>query len=94
MRKHMIDSALSFFSSRRMTHSWVVGALDASWRAVYEILWSSYPGKVKEFERMWGSDEDWTQKIIAFHVCSSLAIQGSNNDEQRDAGTRHDPMVL
>lgn len=93
MRKHLIPPC-HFLAHDAWRCSWVVGALDASWRAVYEILWSSYPDKVEDFERMWGSDEDWTQDIIARHVCFSLAIQGINDAEHRDAGPKPEPMVL
>lgn len=69
-----------------MAHSWVVGALDASWRAVYEILRTSYPEKLKRFKQLWGSDEDWTDASITRHVCYSLLTQGMENFGSGDAG--------
>lgn len=51
---HMAGEALS------PRHAWIVGALDASWRAVEEIILRSYPPKVyKDFVRMWGKNEEW-----------------------------------
>ncbi|KZT70525.1 amine oxidase [Daedalea quercina L-15889] len=72
-RLHFAGEALS------TRHAWVVGALDASWRAVYEILCSTYPDKIKQFKRMWGSDEDWTDATISRNVSYSLIAQGLND---------------
>ncbi|KAH9926686.1 uncharacterized protein B0H18DRAFT_1005121 [Fomitopsis serialis] len=69
-RLHFAGEALS------PRHAWVVGALDASWRAVYEILQTSYPGQVDKFKRLWGSDEEWTDEVLDRHVCYSLIAQG------------------
>ncbi|KAG8909823.1 hypothetical protein FRC01_006711 [Tulasnella sp. 417] len=52
-RLHMAGEALS------PRHAWIVGALDASWRAVYEIVVKDYPDKKKEFEEKWGKNEEW-----------------------------------
>lgn len=40
-------------------HAWIVGALDASWRAVYEIVLHSYPERYNMFLRLWGKNEEW-----------------------------------
>ncbi|TFK66664.1 FAD/NAD(P)-binding domain-containing protein [Pluteus cervinus] len=45
-------------------HAWVVGALTASWRAIRQILLATYPGKLPEFYRMWGDNEDWSDEIV------------------------------
>ncbi|KAG9050158.1 hypothetical protein FS837_007457 [Tulasnella sp. UAMH 9824] len=53
---HMAGEAIS------PRHAWIVGALDASWRAVLEILWGSGPvgwALVKEFKTLWGENEEW-----------------------------------
>ena len=53
--------------------------MDASWRAVFEILRTSFPEKIHKFKQLWGSDEDWTDTSIMRHVCYSLLIQGVDN---------------
>lgn len=50
---HMAGEALS------ARHAWIVGALDASWRAVDEIILRSYPDRYGDFIRMWGRNEEW-----------------------------------
>ncbi|KAG9017123.1 hypothetical protein FRB90_001686 [Tulasnella sp. 427] len=52
---HMAGEALS------PRHVWIVGALDASWRAVLECLWiePKLRHKVKDFKGMWGENEEW-----------------------------------
>ncbi|KAH9835191.1 FAD/NAD-binding domain-containing protein [Rhodofomes roseus] len=76
-RLHFAGEALS------TRHAWVVGALDASWRAVYEILQTSYPDKVVKFKELWGSSEDWTDKLVYDHVCFSLLSQGLRDVEHK-----------
>ncbi|KAI9573041.1 hypothetical protein HD554DRAFT_2167323 [Boletus coccyginus] len=44
-------------------HSWVVGALDSSWRAVYEYLKvTGQHGKIKKFKMLWGENSEWGSK--------------------------------
>ncbi|KAG9050156.1 hypothetical protein FS837_007455 [Tulasnella sp. UAMH 9824] len=50
---HMAGEALS------ARHAWIVGALDASWRAVAHILLRSYPDRYPAFISMWGKNEEW-----------------------------------
>ncbi|KAI0951722.1 hypothetical protein AcV7_007740 [Taiwanofungus camphoratus] len=54
-------------------HAWVVGALDASWRTVREILNSSYPHLIPKFEQEWGSEEDWSTERILRQLAISMA---------------------
>ncbi|KAG8982620.1 hypothetical protein FRB90_006673 [Tulasnella sp. 427] len=50
---HMAGEALS------PRHAFVVGALDASWRAVDEIILRSYPEKRAHFQARWGRNQEW-----------------------------------
>ncbi|KAI9573056.1 hypothetical protein HD554DRAFT_2167339 [Boletus coccyginus] len=44
-------------------HGWVVGALDSSWRAVYEYLKvTGQDDKIKKFKTLWGENSDWGSK--------------------------------
>lgn len=43
--------------------SWVVGALDSAWRAVYEILWLSHRDKLPEFLLRWGENQEWVPDV-------------------------------
>jgi hypothetical protein len=38
---------------------WLSGTLDASWRAVLQILYLSYPEKIPEFVEKWGLCLEW-----------------------------------
>ena len=52
--------------------SWVVGALEASTRAVHRILCESYPDKLEEFERECGFAEGWTRDLLMKQVAVTL----------------------
>lgn len=39
--------------------SWIVGALDSTWRAICEYLIVSHPDKVNEFTQKWGFQNEW-----------------------------------
>ncbi|KAG6371230.1 hypothetical protein JVT61DRAFT_9855 [Boletus reticuloceps] len=44
-------------------HGWVVGALDSSWRAVYEYLKvTGQDEKMKRFKALWGESSEWATK--------------------------------
>ncbi|KAF8125406.1 hypothetical protein EV363DRAFT_1350526 [Boletus edulis] len=44
-------------------HAWVVGALDSSWRAVYEYLKvTGQDEKMKIFKTLWGESSEWAIK--------------------------------
>ena len=76
-----------------MSQSWVVGALDASWRAVYEILRTSYTDKLPKFKELWGSDEDWTDASVLRHVYCSLLAQGLSTFDRGSAGVHSEATV-
>ena len=43
-----------------LSRSWVVGALDSSWRAVYEYLKvTGQDEKIKKFKTLWGESSEW-----------------------------------
>ena len=50
--------------------SWIVGALDASWRAAFEIIHMSFPEKRDSFRTQWHLNEGWDMN----KVCKLLAI--------------------
>ncbi|KAG1822477.1 uncharacterized protein BJ212DRAFT_1328096 [Suillus subaureus] len=53
-RLHFAGEAISIH------HSWVVGALDSAWRAVYEyLLTSGQHEKIQKFFDLWGQNEEW-----------------------------------
>ncbi|KAG1879144.1 hypothetical protein F4604DRAFT_1880092 [Suillus subluteus] len=53
-RLHFAGEAIS------IRHSWVVGALDSAWRAVYEyLLTSGQHEKIQKFFDLWGQNEEW-----------------------------------
>ncbi|KZT10365.1 amine oxidase [Laetiporus sulphureus 93-53] len=56
-------------------HAWVVGALDASWRAVREILLLSRPKLLDKFEKLWGPDEDCNDTIMLRQIAMSHYLQ-------------------
>ncbi|KAF8554373.1 amine oxidase [Imleria badia] len=44
-------------------HSWVVGALDSSWRAVYEYLKvMEQAEKIRKFKTLWGESSKWASQ--------------------------------
>ncbi|GJE93603.1 hypothetical protein PsYK624_097630 [Phanerochaete sordida] len=49
-------------------HGWVVGALNASSRAVSAILAESYPDKFEDFSRKPGLPEAWTKRALEEHI--------------------------
>ena len=51
---------------------WVVGALEASKRAVYEIMCESYPDKRVLFEEKCGTPESWTAESLLKQVAITL----------------------
>ncbi|EKM51231.1 uncharacterized protein PHACADRAFT_213099 [Phanerochaete carnosa HHB-10118-sp] len=53
-------------------HAWVVGALQASHRAVWQIIATSYPSKLKRFEERWGRTEAWTRESLLRQVDVSV----------------------
>lgn len=53
-------------------HAWVVGAMEASKRAVETILRESFPGKCAAFEKEWGMPEAWTAKSLLMQVLISM----------------------
>jgi hypothetical protein len=45
------------------SRSWVVGALDSSWRAVYAYLKvTGQDEKIKKFKMLWGENSEWGRK--------------------------------
>ncbi|KAG8950324.1 hypothetical protein FRC04_007766 [Tulasnella sp. 424] len=65
---HMAGEALS------VRHAWIVGALDASWRAVYEIVLHSQDKELyKKFLRLWGKNEEW---IPSPHFFRHIGMEG------------------
>ncbi|KAG2039459.1 hypothetical protein BDR03DRAFT_860009 [Suillus americanus] len=53
-RLHFAGEAIS------VRHSWVVGALDSAWRAVYEyLLTSGQHEKIQRFFDLWGQNVEW-----------------------------------
>ena len=55
-------------------YSWVVGALDSAWKAVYEYLkLTGQDAKLKKFEQLWGGNSEWT-------ASSSLVTDGPDHD--------------
>lgn len=45
------------------SRSWVVGALDSSWRAVYTYLKvTGQDEKIKKFKMLWGENSEWGSK--------------------------------
>lgn len=53
-RLHFAGEAIS------IRHSWVVGALDSAWRAVYEyLLASGQHEKIQKFFDLWGQNQEW-----------------------------------
>ncbi|GJE93595.1 FAD-dependent oxidoreductase [Phanerochaete sordida] len=53
-------------------HGWVVGALEASKRAVYEIVCESYPEQRVPFEQKCGRPESWTADSLLKQVAITL----------------------
>ena len=47
-----------------MRTSWVIGAIEASHRAVWQIVSSSYPHHVAKFQAEHGLPEGWTEKLL------------------------------
>lgn len=42
--------------------SWVVGALDSAWRAVYNYLFYTDPSKLPKFFELWGRNAEWFEE--------------------------------
>ncbi|GJE93594.1 FAD/NAD-binding domain-containing protein [Phanerochaete sordida] len=53
-------------------HGWIIGAIEASKRAVCEILISSYPEKLPDFEKRWSMPEAWTLELLAKQIAISM----------------------
>ncbi|EJD00156.1 FAD/NAD-binding domain-containing protein [Fomitiporia mediterranea MF3/22] len=54
-------------------HAWVVGALEASYRAVKEIIMLSYPEKLDEFEQRWTlHDKEWADGSLERQILVSI----------------------
>ena len=43
-------------------YSWVVGALDSAWRAVYDYLYLTDKKKIPELVKRWGTNREWFHK--------------------------------
>ena len=61
--------------------SWTVGAVDASWRAAYEIINLSFPDLRHPFRKQWGLNEGWDEKLT---YCL-LAIWEEIKEEEKEA---------
>ncbi|KAG1873114.1 hypothetical protein F4604DRAFT_2011818 [Suillus subluteus] len=60
-RLHFAGEAISTCHTGNVTCRWVVGALDSTWRAVYEYLLASRQHeKIQRFFNLWGKNEEWT----------------------------------
>lgn len=46
------------------TFSWVVGALEASYRAVKTIISTDYPELSDTFVQLWGEDALWSREAV------------------------------
>lgn len=45
------------------SYSWVVGALDSAWKAVYQYLKvTGQDDKIEKFKEIWGENVEWTGK--------------------------------
>lgn len=44
---------------------WLSGTLDASWRAVLQILSLSHPDKIPEFIQKWGCCREWLEPGVS-----------------------------
>ena len=44
--------------------SWIVGALDASWRATFEIIHMSFPERSGPFRTQWRMNAGWDMNKI------------------------------
>ncbi|GJE93598.1 FAD/NAD-binding domain-containing protein [Phanerochaete sordida] len=53
-------------------HAWVIGALQASHRAVYQIIASSFPSKLDLLEQRWGLPEAWTHRSLMEQVAVTM----------------------
>lgn len=42
--------------------SWVVGALDSAWRAVYNYLVMTDESKIPKFFELWGKNAEWFEE--------------------------------
>lgn len=67
-------------------HAWIVGALDASWRAVYEIVLSDYYGKKQQFEDKWGKNEEW---VPSAQFQKAIGVPTGRKDRPYDLLTMH-----
>jgi len=68
------------------SRSWIVGALDSSWRAVYEYLKvTGQDEKIKKFKMLWGENSEWVSK-------SSLA-ETAKEDHGHDLLDEHLGLV-
>lgn len=76
-RLHMAGEALS------PRHAWIVGALDASWRAVYNIVLSDYKDQKENFEKKWGKDEEWIPSA-QFQKAMEELSGGKSKDQSYD----------
>ncbi|KZT10364.1 uncharacterized protein LAESUDRAFT_711566 [Laetiporus sulphureus 93-53] len=57
-------------------HGWFVGVLDASWRAVRDIVIASFPQLLDGFEQKWRKEANWNDSIAARQFAISMHLQG------------------
>ena len=68
--------------------SWVAGALNSGWRAVYVMLLRHYPRLIAKFKKEWGDSEEWDDRTLAKHTLLaheltklSLELENDDSDE-------------
>ncbi|KAF8547023.1 amine oxidase [Imleria badia] len=67
-------------------HAWVVGALDSSWRAVYEYLKVTWQDeKIRKFKMLWGESSEWANM--------SPLTEGAKENDGRDLLDQHLGLV-
>lgn len=63
-------------------YSWVVGALDSAWKAVYQYLkLTGQDGKIKQFKEIWGENVEWTGKSTLVDTVQDGGIEPDLLDE-------------
>ena len=52
-----------WFLANSTAYSWVVGALDSAWKAVFQYLKvTGQDDKIATFKEIWGENVEWTSK--------------------------------
>jgi hypothetical protein len=66
--------------------SWVVGALDTAWRAVWQIVLLSYPEKLQDFYDHWGYNPEWQTES---KILDDVPTYGSIPDKKANMIIKH-----